>query len=112
MRYLEDTIGDVIPDLEIPRGTPVVYELNADLKTIADKFSQRLMAIPRAMLSRRFGSSARGTSFGRPCLVFHAHLSRVVPGLHRRHIMRATIVLRCCLTNQFDWLVGQTNQFL
>ena len=43
---LEDTIGDVIPDLEIPRGTPVVYELDADLKPILNEFLSRLMAIP------------------------------------------------------------------
>ena len=46
MRYLEDTIGDVIPDLEIPRGTPVVYELDADLKPIMNEFLSRLMAVP------------------------------------------------------------------
>ena len=44
---LEGTVvSDVIPDLEIPRGTPVVYELDADLKPIPNEFSSRLMAIP------------------------------------------------------------------
>ena len=46
VRYLEDTIDGVIPDLEIPRGTPVVYELDADLKPVPNEFSSRRMAVP------------------------------------------------------------------
>ena len=38
MRYLEDTADDVIPDLEIPRSTPVVYKLDADLKPNPNEF--------------------------------------------------------------------------
>ena len=30
--------GDVIPDLEIPRGTPLVYGLEADFKPIPNEF--------------------------------------------------------------------------
>ena len=36
----------VIPGLEIPGATPLVYGLDADLKPIPNKFSSRLMAIP------------------------------------------------------------------
>jgi len=32
VKYLEDIPDDVIPGLEIPTGTPLVYELDADLK--------------------------------------------------------------------------------
>ena len=46
LNYLEDVVGDVIPDLEFPRGTPVVYELDADLKPFLNEFLSRLMAIP------------------------------------------------------------------
>ena len=46
MKYLEDIADDVIPGLEIPIGTPLVYELDADLKPIPNESSSRLMAIP------------------------------------------------------------------
>merc|ERR1711976_1018631 len=32
VKYLENIPDDVIPGLEIPTGTPLVYELDADLK--------------------------------------------------------------------------------
>merc|ERR1712217_589621 len=35
VKYIEDIPDDVIPGLEIPTGTPLVYELDADLKPIA-----------------------------------------------------------------------------
>merc|ERR1712086_481865 len=35
VKYLEDIADDVIPGLEIPTGTPLVYELDKDLKPIA-----------------------------------------------------------------------------
>ena len=38
--------GVVIPDLEIPSGTPLVYEVDADLRPIPKEFSPRLMEIP------------------------------------------------------------------
>ena len=62
-------------------SVPVVYELEADPKTIAGKFSQ-------------------------------GHAFQTFWVCCAWHIIWATIVLRCCLTNQFDWLVVQTNQFL
>merc|ERR1711976_550354 len=34
VKYLEGIADDVIPGLEIPTGTPLVYELDADLKPI------------------------------------------------------------------------------
>merc|ERR1712187_530556 len=34
VKYLEDIPDDVIPCLEIPTGTPLVYELDADLKPV------------------------------------------------------------------------------
>merc|ERR1712129_28749 len=34
VKYLEDIPDDVIPGLEIPTGTPLVYELDEDLKPI------------------------------------------------------------------------------
>jgi 2,3-bisphosphoglycerate-dependent phosphoglycerate mutase len=34
VKYIEDIPEDVIPGLEIPTGTPLVYELDADLKPI------------------------------------------------------------------------------
>merc|ERR1711920_856152 len=34
VKYIEDIPDDVIPGLEIPTGTPLVYELDADLKPI------------------------------------------------------------------------------
>merc|ERR1712241_663420 len=34
VKYLEDIPDDVIPGLEIPTGTPLVYELDAELKPI------------------------------------------------------------------------------
>ena len=46
MKYVEDIADDVIPGLEIPGGTPLVYELDADLKQIPNEFSSRLMAVP------------------------------------------------------------------
>merc|ERR1712151_1288488 len=35
VKYIEDIPDDVIPGLEIPTGTPLVYELDSDLKPIA-----------------------------------------------------------------------------
>merc|ERR1712117_353841 len=35
LKYIEDIPDDVIPGLEIPTGTPLVYDLDADLKPIA-----------------------------------------------------------------------------
>merc|ERR1712203_1152614 len=35
VKYIEGIPDDVIPGLEIPTGTPLVYELDADLKPIA-----------------------------------------------------------------------------
>merc|ERR1711920_777896 len=35
VKYIEDIPDDVIPGLEIPTGTPLVYELDANLKPIA-----------------------------------------------------------------------------
>jgi len=35
VKYIEDIPDDVIPGLEIPTGTPLVYELDKDLKPIA-----------------------------------------------------------------------------
>merc|ERR1712113_156660 len=35
VKYLEGIADDVIPGLEIPTGTPLVYELNKDLQPIA-----------------------------------------------------------------------------
>ena len=35
VKFIEDISDDVIPGLEIPTGTPLVYELDADLKPIA-----------------------------------------------------------------------------
>ena len=32
VKYWEDLANDVIPGLEIPIGTPLVYELDANLK--------------------------------------------------------------------------------
>merc|ERR1712045_462923 len=37
VKYLEDIPDDVIPGLEIPTGTPLVYELDADLKPIPNE---------------------------------------------------------------------------
>merc|ERR1711870_130958 len=34
VKYIEDIPDDVIPGLEIPTGTPLVYELDKDLKPI------------------------------------------------------------------------------
>merc|ERR1712100_875583 len=34
VKYLEGIADDVIPGLEIPTGTPLVYELDADLKPL------------------------------------------------------------------------------
>merc|ERR1711963_1107407 len=36
VKYLEDIPDDVIPGLEIPTGTPLVYELDKDLKPITN----------------------------------------------------------------------------
>ena len=38
MKYVEDIAVDVIPGLEILLGTPLVYELEADLKPIQNGF--------------------------------------------------------------------------
>merc|ERR1711877_2136 len=35
VKYIEGIADDVIPGLEIPTGTPLVYELDADLNPIA-----------------------------------------------------------------------------
>merc|ERR1712151_1328614 len=35
VKYIEGIPDDVIPGLEIPTGTPLVYELDKDLKPIA-----------------------------------------------------------------------------
>merc|ERR1739838_346573 len=37
VKYLEDIPDDVIPGLEIPTGTPLVYELDKDLKPIPNE---------------------------------------------------------------------------
>ena len=37
---------DVIPGLEMPSGTPLIYEIDADLEPIPNDFSSRLMEIP------------------------------------------------------------------
>ena len=36
----------VIPDMEIPSGTPLVYEVDSDLRPIPKEFSPRLIEIP------------------------------------------------------------------
>merc|ERR1712151_1090018 len=46
VKYLENIADDVIPSLEIPTGTPLVYELDKDLKPIAS---------PLAMEPLKFG---------------------------------------------------------
>ena len=46
LEYWEKVAGEVILGLEIPSGTPLVYEVDADLKPIPNEFSSRLMAIP------------------------------------------------------------------
>ena len=48
MKYWEDIVVDVFPGLEIPIGTPLVYELKADLKPFPNEFSTQIMAIPSA----------------------------------------------------------------
>merc|ERR1712151_430998 len=35
VKFIEGIVDDVIPGLEIPTGTPLVYELDADLKPLA-----------------------------------------------------------------------------
>merc|ERR1711933_595135 len=37
VKYLENIPDDVIPGLEIPTGTPLVYKLDAELKPIPDE---------------------------------------------------------------------------
>merc|ERR1712203_1346491 len=37
VKYIEDIPDDVIPGLEIPTGTPLVYALDKDLKPIASE---------------------------------------------------------------------------
>merc|ERR1739848_830147 len=37
VKYIEGIADDVIPGLEIPTGTPLVYEFDADLKPIPQK---------------------------------------------------------------------------
>merc|ERR1711994_643533 len=39
VKYIENIPDDVIPGLEIPTGTPLVYELDADLKPIASELA-------------------------------------------------------------------------
>jgi len=39
VKYLEDIPDDVIPGLEIPTGTPLVYELDNDLKPIPNELA-------------------------------------------------------------------------
>jgi len=39
VKYIEDIPEDVIPGLEIPTGTPLVYELTADLKPIPQELA-------------------------------------------------------------------------
>merc|ERR1739844_253931 len=39
VKYLEGIPDDVIPGLEIPTGTPLVYELDADLKPIPNELA-------------------------------------------------------------------------
>merc|ERR1712061_837032 len=39
VKYLENIPDDVIPGLEIPTGTPLVYELDADLKPIPNELA-------------------------------------------------------------------------
>ena len=48
VKYLEGMADDVIPGLEMPSGTPLMYEVDADLKANPNEFSSRLMAIPSA----------------------------------------------------------------
>ena len=43
---MEDIADDVIPGVEIPSDTPLVYELDAGLKPTPNESSSRLMAIP------------------------------------------------------------------
>merc|ERR1712186_62630 len=37
VKYIEDIPDDVIPGLEIPTGTPLVYELDKDLKPLPNE---------------------------------------------------------------------------
>ena len=46
LEYLEKMAGVVIPGLEIPCGTLLVYEVDADLRPIPKESSSRLRAIP------------------------------------------------------------------
>merc|ERR1711870_52332 len=39
VKYIEGIADDVIPSLEIPTGTPLVYELDADLKPIPNNLA-------------------------------------------------------------------------
>ena len=39
MKHVEDIADNVIPGIEIPSGTPLVYELDADLKPIPNDCS-------------------------------------------------------------------------
>merc|ERR1712170_297121 len=39
VKYLEGIADDVIPGLEIPTGTPLVYELDADLKPLSQELA-------------------------------------------------------------------------
>ena len=38
MKYLEDNAGDVVSGLVVQIGTPLVYELDADLKPFPNEF--------------------------------------------------------------------------
>ena len=41
LEVLGRVAGHVIPDREIPIGTPLAYELDADLKLVAESFSSQ-----------------------------------------------------------------------
>merc|ERR1739848_857353 len=43
VKYLEGIADDVIPGLEIPTGTPLVYNLDADLKPIPSELAAEPM---------------------------------------------------------------------
>ena len=45
IKYFEGIASEVIPGLEIPIGTPLGYELDADFKPFANECLSRLMAI-------------------------------------------------------------------
>merc|ERR1712127_282605 len=47
VKYIEGIADDVIPGLEIPTGTPLVYALDADLKPIATELAVEPMKFGR-----------------------------------------------------------------